>query len=197
MSCGSNDVNCPQGQTAQNGTCVMNNAGYGYGNGYGYNNGYNNGYGQTGNNNCQTGTFPTQYGCLQRGNCPQNQAFYPQTNQCVQVTSTQYGNGTTGGYQNGGYPNACPNGTIQTYLGCLSQGNCAPGMAYSPQYNTCISAQNTYGNGYGNTYGYGVGFGVGVLYGGCTNGYAYTSYGCLPQGNCPYGMGSFNGYCVH
>ena len=63
-NCGSNDVNCPQGQVAQNGTCVMSGAGYGNGyNGYnGYNNGYNNGYGQTGYNNCQNGTLPTQYG---------------------------------------------------------------------------------------------------------------------------------------
>ncbi len=183
--CGSNDVNCPQGQVAQNGTCVMNGAGFGYGNGY------NNGFGQTGYNNCQNGTLPTQYGCLQRGNCPQNQAFYPQTNQCVPVTTT-YGNGTTGGFPNSGYPNNCPNGTIQTYLGCLSQGNCPMGMAFSPQYNTCISAQNGYGNGFS----YGASFGAGVIYGGCMNGYAYTSYGCLPQGNCPFGTGYFNGYCV-
>jgi hypothetical protein len=46
-------------------------------------------------------------------------------------------------------------------------------------------------------YGYGMSFGAGVLYGGCMNGYSYTTYGCLPQGNCPFGMGYFNGYCVH
>ncbi len=193
--CGSNDVSCPQGQVAQNGTCVMSGAGYGYGNGF---NGQNNGFGQTGFNNCQNGTLPTQYGCLQRGNCPQNQAFYPQTNQCVPVTNT-FGNGTNGGFPNGGYPNNCPAGTVQTQMGCLSQGNCPQGMAFSPQYNSCISAQtNTnYGNGYGMNYGYGMSFGAGVLYGGCMNGYSYTTYGCLPQGNCPFGMGYFNGYCVH
>ncbi|MBU6155032.1 MAG: hypothetical protein KGP28_12075 [Bdellovibrionales bacterium] len=192
-NCGSNDVSCPQGQIAQNGTCVMNGAGFGYGNGYnGYNNGYNNGYGQTGYNNCQNGTFPTQYGCLQRGNCPQNQAFYPQNNQCVPVTNT-YGNGTNGGFPNNGYQNQCPNGMVPTFLGCLNQGNCPQGWAYSPQYNTCVAAQFGFGTGFS----YGMSFGVGATYGGCMNGYANTSNGCLPQANCPFGMGLFNGYCVH
>lgn len=30
----------------------------------------------------------------------------------------------------------------------------------------------------------------------CGVGYAYTQYGCLPQGNCPAGTGSYNGQCV-
>ena len=30
----------------------------------------------------------------------------------------------------------------------------------------------------------------------CGVGYAYTQYGCLPQGNCGPGRGSYNGQCV-
>ena len=181
MSCGKSDITCPAGQIAQNNTCVMAGQGYGY---------YGNGYGQTGYNGyntCQNGTFQTQYGCLPRGNCPVNQAFYSQTNQCVQVTNTYTGGGTTGQYPYGN--GTCQNGAIPTYLGCLYQGSCPQGMAYSPQYNTCVQAQM---GGYGG----GFGAGVGISFGTCSMGYSYTSYGCLPQGNCPYGMGYFNGYCI-
>jgi hypothetical protein len=126
VACG-NNPNCPAGQIAQGNTCVIATAG-------GYNNGYNNGFGQNGmngnGNQCPSGQFPTQYGCLTQDTCPAGQAFYPQGRTCVPVIQNggnggYYGGGGYGGYYGGGY-------------GGYGGYNCPAGMGFSRWANTCL-----------------------------------------------------------
>jgi hypothetical protein len=117
VSCG-NNPNCPAGQIAQGNTCVVANAG-------GYNGGFNqngqNGFG----NQCPSGQFPTQYGCLSQDTCPAGQAFYPQLRTCVPVVQNG-GNG--GSWGNGG---TWGNGGFGGF-------NCPPGMGFSRWVNNCL-----------------------------------------------------------
>jgi hypothetical protein len=188
--CGqSNSIVCPAGMVLSNNSCIASNP-------------YNYPYSQTGAyNTCQANTFPTIYGCLPKGNCQANQAYYAQQNTCVNITTT-----TNTGYNNGyngnpyGSMNTCPAGQFPTQVGCLSQGQCQNGTAFAPMYNTCVPVitytNGMYGNGYmnggyyGNTYN---------PYGStqCGAGYSPTTRGCLPTGNCQYPMGSLNGTCVY
>ncbi len=88
----------------------------------------------------------------------------------------------------------CAMGQLATQYGCLPQGNCQYGMA---QYNnTCVPAmQNGFNNGFNNPYTnpYNQNNPYGQQ---CAVGQLPTQYGCLPQGNCQYGMAQYNNTCI-
>ncbi len=122
VSCGNNQ-NCPAGQIAQGNTCVVATAG-----------GFNNGFAQNGpngfGNQCPSGQFQTQYGCLTQDTCPQGQAFFPQNRTCVPIIQ----NGGNGGYYGGNYGGYWGYGGYGGYGGF----NCPAGMGFSRWVNNCL-----------------------------------------------------------
>jgi hypothetical protein len=63
----------------------------------GYNNGYNNNYNNGYNNTCPTGSYQTNYGCLQQGNCPSGQVLYQ--NNCYTLIQNSYSYNAGAGFQ--------------------------------------------------------------------------------------------------
>jgi hypothetical protein len=84
---------------------------------------------------------------------------------------------------------SCGGGNVYSpSYGCIPQGSC--GSGYGMYNNQCVPLTGAVTNpGYPNS-GY-------PTYGNCSAGQVYTQMGCLTQGNCPSGFGSYNGMCIY
>ena len=145
----------------------------------------------TGANSCAVGQIYTQYGCFaQTNNCQYSFAFYNGT--CIPGTIS---NGSNTPITAGG-PGTCSAGQVSTQYGCLAQGACQIGFA---SYNgNCVPASVAPGvvvsGGFSSGGMINAGPGAaGIM--SCTAGQIYNQFGCLPQGSCQAGFGTYNGGC--